>query len=1685
MSELERYDPSLSGRIKYEHFHRYALACDQVAGLRVLDIASGDGYGSSMLAAHASSVHGVDVDGPSVEAANKRYGRPGQLEFLQGDASSIPFSDSHFDVVVSFETIEHVRDPEALAKELKRVLKPNGVLIISSPNKSIYNRGRTTSNPFHPSEMELEEFTDLVKRHFKHVGVLGQRMIVASAIGPIDGETPPNAADYRGYTVIEDAVGRPMTTPGIVRLPDPEYVICLASNQPLVRAASPDSLFLTATDDLWHEQSDVLTWASTLHEEDEALRQALQSSRGDKDELESARRQLEAQELELKGLAGQGAGALSIVAALASDISGSTVTADLASLVRSLGQAGVRLAVQDLRLEQSEAARTKALESEADARVKAVQAANDAEAARLLATEMRMKADQSDAQRALSEHDLTAARNVADEALSQAQALGIHLEKARIAEDAARRALEQKDQELRQVSEEFDAIARLSLALKDDVRSLTERLESETTDRRTAHDVEIAALRIKDEELRQVREEFEAIARLSLALKDDVESLAERLESETTELRSAHDVEHAALRIEAENLRAELLVRSEETSAEARRHQLRDTEQQQGTDALERLLLRQQDELEEQKRSQAFSARDAVATAVAANASHEIATWGVASVKTVEARKRDAAFASALRQRLQQSVVDQVGQYRSALSAATTVQSVQNHLATELRGATSEVAGTLLTPVVGALDRGSVQRGRASRRLKRTIRSALRPTRAPAVDPVALAALFDPLHYLSINNVKLAPGQTAYDHYLEAGRRKGFSTHPLIDTRWIQSQGLKGQNDHFDLFSFIADPALHDLAPHPLFDAAHYRTVHPDIAAAGVNPLAHYLVYGWLEGRSPNRLFDNHWYLAANADVRASGMNPLAHYAQFGAAEGRQPHPLFNAAFYTELYPDVALSGMDPYTHFIVYGRNEGRLPSRRVQDLGWLAGYFSDLPLIDLIDGPDPHSRLKPVGDVFWPPLPTGDYWLPQGLRNYIIDRFGEAELDLYIYLFSLIDRHADAPDLFDDSEDAHRLVTRARQLAAVSIDGRPAASIVIPVYNNLLYTLTCIVSILESAPSHAFEIIVADDQSSDRTAELVGAIGGLVRHVRNPTNLGFLENCNAAAAKAAGDVIVLLNNDTIVFPGWLDNLVEGLAAAEDIGLIGSKLLNGDGTLQEAGGIFWDDGSAWNYGRDDDALLPEYNYLKSVDYISGASIAVPAPLWRQLGGFDSLFAPAYCEDSDLAFRVRQAGFKTIYHPHSSLVHHEGRSHGRDEATGVKAYQAINQKKFFKRWRETLTRENFPNGSDLFLARDRSRARPHIVIIDHYVPQWDQDAGSRTMFHFIRAFANRGFQITFWPDNLNEDRTYAEELQKMGVEVIYGYQYSGGFEDWLGINSRYIDYALLSRPHIGERYIDALNDADLKVVFYGHDLHCLRARSAYALSGDRDDKLQADLWESREVDISSRSNVVMYPGFEETAFIAERVPAGVTVIRPPITIFDEAELALADSRIIAGGSVDPYALMFVGGFAHSPNGDGIGWFLDSVWPRLRQADERFTLSIGGSRMPESLLNRSEPGVRMLGRLSDAELATLYATSGIAIVPLRFGGGIKGKVIEAFAKGVPVVMTDIGAQGLPDADKMGAVTTADESFGDAILDAARNRDQALQRALRAVDFLRSHYSEQAFCDLLAPEIPELAPAQAQR
>lgn len=639
-----------------------------------------------------------------------------------------------------------------------------------------------------------------------------------------------------------------------------------------------------------------------------------------------------------------------------------------------------------------------------------------------------------------------------------------------------------------------------------------------------------------------------------------------------------------------------------------------------------------------------------------------------------------------------------------------------------------------------------------------------------------------------------------------------------------------------------------------------------------------------------------------------------------------------------------------------------------------------------------------------------------------------------------------------------------------------QPVVSVIIPVYNQIHYTYACLVSILEHTKDVSYEVIIADDVSTDATKDLDQYAKGLVI-CRNETNQGFLRNCNHAAKAARGKYLMFLNNDTQVTEGWLSSLVDLIESDETIGMTGSKLVYPDGRLQEAGGIIWSDGSGWNYGRLDDPDKPEYNYVKDVDYISGAAILLSRALWQKIGGFDERFAPAYCEDSDLAFAVRKEGYRVVYQPLSKVIHFEGISNGTDvEGTGLKRYQVVNNEKLREKWEKELAEQCVNNGNpDPFRARERSMGKPMILVVDHYVPTYDRDAGSKTTFQYLKMFLRMGYVVKFLGDNFLHEEPYSTRLQQMGIEVLYGPDCQVGIWNWLKDHGKDISFAYLNRPHIASKYIDYIKEnTGMKVIYYGHDLHFLREGREYKLTLDPERQRAAMYWRSVELSLMYKAAVSYYPSYVERDAI-KAVDEEIPVKDIVAYVYEEFR------RDIPQDFAEREGILFVGGFAHPPNRDAVLWFVREVYPLVRKQIEETGQTapdfyVVGSRVTEEIEALEQPGsgVVIKGFVTEEELARLYDTCRIVAVPLRYGAGVKGKVVEALYNGAAIVTTSIGAEGLPDAEDVMVVEDEAEAFAGALSRLYGRPEECRRLSGKTQDYVKARYSIEAAWSVVAED-----------
>ncbi|MDO8726222.1 MAG: sulfatase-like hydrolase/transferase [Candidatus Methanoperedens sp.] len=568
------------------------------------------------------------------------------------------------------------------------------------------------------------------------------------------------------------------------------------------------------------------------------------------------------------------------------------------------------------------------------------------------------------------------------------------------------------------------------------------------------------------------------------------------------------------------------------------------------------------------------------------------------------------------------------------------------------------------------------------------------------------------------------------------------------------------------------------------------------------------------------------------------------------------------------------------------------------------------------------------------------------------------------------------------------------------------PDVSIIIPVHNNSKYTYNCLNSILKNT-QRSFEIIVIDDASSDETTELLRNVEN-IRVIRNDNNLGFVESCNIGAKSGKGKYLFFLNNDTIVTENWLEPLINAISK-QDVGAVGAKLIYPDGKLQEAGGIIWNDASGWNYGRFDDPDKPEYNFVREVDYCSGAALIVKNELFNKIGGFDERFKPAYYEDIDLCFSIRKLGFKVLYQPHSAVIHFEGVTGGTDIKTGPKKHQELNKPKFYDKWKETLLLENHnPDAANLlFYARNKRKGK-NILLIDHYVPTFDKDAGSYMVYNFIKVLSDLGHKVTFIGDNFARLEPYTSIIQQMGVEVIYS-PYIKSIGSFLVEKGKFFEIVILGRAHIAVNHISNVKKScpDSKIVFNTIDLEFLREIRRAKIENNENVLRQAEDLKKIEYNLARTCDVTLVVSPVEKEIMLKEDPSlKIKVISNIIREIKKPNTPFSKRRDI----------IFVGNFTHLPNIDAVIWFAKEIFPLIKEKIQDIKFNIVGDPTKE-IKSLSSDDIILLGYIKDADLFQYFDNCKISIAPLRYGAGIKGKIIQSLSYGSPIITTSIGAEGL--------------------------------------------------------------------
>ena len=586
------------------------------------------------------------------------------------------------------------------------------------------------------------------------------------------------------------------------------------------------------------------------------------------------------------------------------------------------------------------------------------------------------------------------------------------------------------------------------------------------------------------------------------------------------------------------------------------------------------------------------------------------------------------------------------------------------------------------------------------------------------------------------------------------------------------------------------------------------------------------------------------------------------------------------------------------------------------------------------------------------------------------------------------------------------------------------PEVSIILVLFNRAELTLACLRSIQETHDAQ-MEVIIVDNASTDETSLLLGRLRG-ARIIRNPENRHFLRAVNQAAEQVQGKYILLLNNDAQLQPGAVRALVQTISQTTDIGAVGGKLILLDGSLQEAGNIIWRDGSCLGYGRGDTPFAATYMFRRDVDYCSGGFLLTPRVLWKQLGGFDESFKPAYYEETDYCMRLWERGLRVVYEPEAVVLHYEfGSAQSVLSATEL---QRAHQRIFAARHRAALEKHEPPDLNRAIFARMRHSGK-RVLFLDDRPPHLWLGSGFPRANAFLHALLKHHCFVTLYPlAGLNEDFNTAYSDVPREVEIMMDAG-RGMLELFLKGRQGYYDVIIVSRPHNMEFLLPVMAAHpewfdNTQVVYDAEAIFAYRTSSSRKLSGN---PMSTDEFEQTlraEIDLAAHADRILAVSDQDCEAFTRHGIEAVSVLGH----------ALAPSP-----QPNPFnergGFLFVGAIHEevSPNADSMIWFLTEIFPLIREKLGDVSLTIAGVNQSERIRNLAGPNIRITGRLED--LNPLYAEARVFIAPTRYAAGIPHKIHEAASRGLPVVATSLLAAQLGWTEQELAIGDSAEAFAE--------------------------------------------------
>ena len=589
-----------------------------------------------------------------------------------------------------------------------------------------------------------------------------------------------------------------------------------------------------------------------------------------------------------------------------------------------------------------------------------------------------------------------------------------------------------------------------------------------------------------------------------------------------------------------------------------------------------------------------------------------------------------------------------------------------------------------------------------------------------------------------------------------------------------------------------------------------------------------------------------------------------------------------------------------------------------------------------------------------------------------------------------------------------------------------RPEVSVIMVTWGKAELALESLKA-LQARTDGCYEVILVDNGSQDGTRERLASEVEGATLVPLSTNVGFGSGSNVGAMNAVAPLLCFLNSDAVVLEGWLPPLLSRLRDPS-IGAVVPCLLNPDGTLQEAGSCVKGDGFTFPYGSGDDPERPPYRFARDVDYGSGACLMVRRSCFEAVGGFDSIFDPAYFEDVDLCLALRERGARTVYEPNSRVVHLR---HGSASSESARAQMQSNWAHISSKWpdlRRGRPTSVLPERREGSVITCRDAGAPYrLLFVDDRVPFHDRGSGDPRAANLVIELARLWprARITYLAVHPHEAERYADQLWTDGIEVVWGVP---DWESWLESRQFHYSVVVVSRPHNFDLLDAALRRTQPQALRV-YDIEALSFKRLERQSWVVQDgsvagelRAQANRLRSVEIDAVTSADVIWAVSDEEMAF--------VTGVAPETPKFRLAYPLVVEND--PPGYGERSGLLFFGGFLAgpaSPNEDAVLHVASAILPRLRELDPTLRLTVVGADPTAAIMDLSGPDVDVVGYVRDPR--PWLASALLMLTPMRFGAGIKLKMLDAMAAGLPFVTTPFGAEGLQLSDELQKLLVAEE------------------------------------------------------